>query len=255
MSITFDYTGKVALVTGAGSGIGRATAAAFALAGADVVVADVDAGGGEETVAKIAADGGSASFVRADVGVDADVAAMVAHCVATFGRIDCAFNNAGIEGSPGTLLDESEAAWDHLFDVNVKGVWLCLRHEIPQMVAQGGGAIVNASSVGGLVGLPTGTTYAASKHAVAGITRSAALDFAKSGVRVNATAPGMIETPLMMRALDAVPNGRELIGAMHPIGRMGQAEEVANTVLWLCSDEASFVTGAVVPVDGGLVAQ
>ena len=193
--------------------------------------------------------------MRADVSADADVAAMVAHCVATFGRIDCAFNNAGIEGSPGTLLDETEGAWDRLLDINVKGVWLCLRHEIPQMVAQGGGAIVNASSVGGLVGLPTGTTYAASKHAVAGITRSAALDFAKSGIRVNATAPGMIETPLMMRALEAVPNGRELIGAMHPIGRMGRAEEVANTVLWLCSDEASFVTGAVVPVDGGLVAQ
>jgi NAD(P)-dependent dehydrogenase (short-subunit alcohol dehydrogenase family) len=247
--------GKSAVVTGAASGIGRASAIALAQAGATVVVADVDDEGGAETVRLVANGGGDAYFVRADVARAEDVASLVAASVARYGHLDCAVNNAG-SAARGELTHElSEEAWNRVLAVNLTGVWLCLKHEVAQMLVQGrGGAIVNMASVAGLVGGTT-SVYVASKHGVVGLTKQAALEYATRGIRINAVCPGVIQTPMVERAFEARPGLEERWRAAEPIGRLGTAEEVAAAVVWLCSDAASFVTGVALPVDGGWVAQ
>jgi NAD(P)-dependent dehydrogenase (short-subunit alcohol dehydrogenase family) len=253
--VEHDYTGKVAVVTGGGSGIGQATALAFAAAGASVVVADLDAGALDDTVRTIKDSGGEGLGVVTDVSRAADVERMVASAVDTYGGVDVAFNNAGIEAQPLAVADVTEAEWDRVQAVNTKGVWLSMKYEIPAMLARGGGAIVNASSILGIYGSPNGSLYSSTKHAVAGLTRSAALDYAAAGIRVNATSPGMIETPMMERTAVNMAVPPEAFHAMHPLGRTGRPGEIADAVLWLCSDAASFVTGVVLPVDGGYGAQ
>ena len=245
---------KVALVTGAASGIGRATAIAFARAGMRVAVADVDPAGGEETVALIRRAGGTAFFVRADVSSNADVDAMVKRTVAEYGVLDYAFNNAGTEGVMGPTMDCTEAMWDRVLGVNLKGTWLCMKHEIPHLLGRAG-AIVNCASVAGLVGFAEAAAYTASKHGVVGLTRSTALELARAGVRVNAVCPGVIQTPMIDRALGGDPAKIAAYQGAEPVGRFGTPEEIAAAVLWLCSDGASFVTGAAIPVDGGWVAR
>lgn len=249
------FVGKVALVTGAGSGIGRASAQKFAQEGAKVIVADIVEEGGNETVRLIREAGGEATFVKTDVSQAKEVEALVSRTVETYGRLDCAHNNAGIEGSTAPIADSSEADFDRVISINLKGVWLCMKYEIIQMLKQGGGgAIVNTSSVAGLVGFSGSTPYTASKHGVAGLTKAVALEYATSGIRVNAVCPGIIDTPMIERAASD-PQFRALLLAMEPVNRLGTPQEVANVVAWLCSDEASFMTGVPMPVDGGLVAQ
>lgn len=246
---------KVVLVTGGGSGIGRETAVLFAQHGAHVAVADVDAGGGQETAQMIAGAGGSALFVPADVSQAAQVENMVRQVVARYGRLDIACNNAGIEGHTVRTADVSEADFDRIMAVNVKGVWLCLKHEIPQMIAQGGGVIVNIASVAGLVGTHSMPVYGASKHAVIGLTKSAALEYARKNIRINAVCPSVIDTPMVRRGFDEFPQFVEATKRINPMRRLGKAAEVAAAVLWLCSDAASFVNGVALPVDGGFTAQ
>jgi len=250
-----DFSGKVAVVTGGGSGIGRATAVAFAFSGASVVVADIDGAALDDTIREIKDSGGEGTGVRTDVSSAADVEHMVEVAVGTYGGLDVAFNNAGIEAAPLAVADVSEAEWDRVQSINTKGVWLSMKYEIPAMLKRGGGAIVNASSILGLFGAANGSLYSSTKHAVAGLTRCAALDYAQAGIRVNATSPGMIETPLMERTAVNMEVPPEAFHGMHPLGRMGRAPEVADAVLWLCSDAAAFVTGVVLPVDGGYSAQ
>jgi NAD(P)-dependent dehydrogenase (short-subunit alcohol dehydrogenase family) len=247
--------GKIALVTGAGSGIGRATALTFAREGAKVVVADVVVEGGEETVRLIKAAGGEALFVKADMAKAAEVEAMVQKAVATYGRLDCAHNNAGIEGATGRTADYREEDWDRVISINLTGVWFCLKYEIAQMLKQGGGAIVNTASDAGLLGVPQMPAYVASKHGVVGLTKTAALEYAKSGIRVNAVCPGVIKTPMVDRITGQRAGRAERMAAAEPVGRMGKPEEIAEAVVWLCSDAASFVTGLPMPVDGGIIAQ
>jgi NAD(P)-dependent dehydrogenase (short-subunit alcohol dehydrogenase family) len=248
--------GKVALVTGGGSGIGRASALAFAREGARVVVADVAVAGGAETVTIIKGAGGKATFVQTDVAKASEVEALLATTVATYGRLDCAHNNAGIEGIEASTADYPEADWDRVIAVNLKGVWLCMKYELPQMQLQGGGAIVNTASIAGLVGAHRMPAYVASKHGVAGLTKAAALEYAKAGIRVNAVCPGVIRTPMVERFFfTRHPRAEARLTAFEPIGRLGTPEEVAAAVLWLCSDAASFVTGHTMAVDGGIVAQ
>ena len=249
--MTQDFKNQSVLITGAGGGIGRATALAFARAGARLMLSDISVAAGQETLAQVQALGASVRFQAADVSREADVAALVAATVAAFGRLDCAFNNAGIEIESGRITDCDEAVFDRLMAVNVKGVWLCLKHELRQMEAQGGGAIVNTASVAGLVGAPRLATYAGTKHAVVGLTRSTAAEFAKQNIRINAVCPGVIETAMSRRWVDADPGVPARMAALHPVGRIGQPEEVAAVVLWLCSAGASFVTGHAHTVDGG----
>lgn len=249
--------GKVALVTGAGSGIGQATALAFAMRGAKVVVADIVAEGGMETVRLIKENGGEALFVKADVSNADEVEAMVNKTVETFGRLDYAHNNAGIDGPLDVkVADYQEADWDHVMKVNVKSIWLCIKYEIKQMLKQGGGSIVNTASMYGLVGVEgSSPAYNAAKFGVVGLTKTTAVEYSKFGIRVNAVCPGVILTPLVKKISEVYPEALAGIIAKHPIGRAGKPEEVAEVVVWLCSDAASFVTGVPVPVDGGYVAQ
>lgn len=248
---------KVAIVTGAGSGIGRASSLAFARAGARVTVADVDVAGGNETLELIRQAGGEAQFVATDVSNATAVQALVAKTVSTFGRLDCAFNNAGVLLEE-TLLDGdpsigwNEEVFDRTWRINAKGVMLCLKYEIRQMLQQGGGgAIVNTSSVEGVRGTPGHSSYCASKHAVLGLTRTAALEVGRLGIRVNAVCPGVIRTPMIDSTMDKI--GHENLAAFHPLGRIGEPEDVAQAALWLCSDGASFITGHALPVDGGML--
>jgi NAD(P)-dependent dehydrogenase (short-subunit alcohol dehydrogenase family) len=252
-------TGKVALVTGAGAGIGRSTALLFAAEGAKTVVSDIDERGGEETTAMIKADGGEAVFVRADVSKARDVAALVGTAEKTYGRIDCACNNAGIEGKIMPFHEQPEDNFDTIMAVNAKGVFLCLKAEIEHMRKGGGGAIVNLSSVAGLIGFPGLSPYVASKHAVIGMTRNAALEYGKDGIRVNAVCPGGIETRMLDSLADQASGGKlsthDMMDPLHPIGRIGKPQEVAELIVWLCSERAAFVTGAAIPVDGGYTSQ
>lgn len=252
--MTVVLEGKIALITGGSSGIGRATALAFARRGGKVVIADVDIKGGEETVRMIKEMRGEALFVKTDVSKAAEVEAVINKAVKTYGRLDCAHNNAGIGtlGARPFTAECTEENWDRIISINLKGVWLCMKYEIPQMLKQGGGAIVNTSSVAGLVGLAGASTYAASKHGVIGLTKTAALEYAPKGIRINAVCPGLIHTPLIERISSKGPDFEK--ARLGPIGRMGTPEEVAEAVVWLCSEAASFVTGHAMAVDGGKVA-
>ncbi|WP_443693197.1 SDR family oxidoreductase [Pseudomonas protegens] len=252
MSMTFS--GQVALVTGAANGIGRATAQAFAAQGLKVVVADLDTAGGEGTVALIREAGGEALFVPCNVTVEADVQSLMARTIEAYGRLDYAFNNAGIEIEKGRLAEGSMDEFDAIMGVNVKGVWLCMKYQLPLLLAQGGGAIVNTASVAGLGAAPKMSIYAASKHAVIGLTRSAAIEYAKKKIRVNAVCPAVIDTDMFRRAYEADPKKAEFAAAMHPVGRIGKVEEIASAVLYLCSDGAAFTTGHALAVDGGATA-
>jgi NAD(P)-dependent dehydrogenase (short-subunit alcohol dehydrogenase family) len=250
--------GKTALVTGAGSGIGRATSLELARNGARLVVADVNEDGGRETVDTVEKAGGEAIFVRADVTSSADVRAMIRTTIDSFGRLDCAVNNAGIGGTTGgrryVTHEYPDEWWDRIIAVNLTGVFLCLKHEIGQMLEQGGGAIVNIASIAGLVG-GFGTPYSASKHGVVGVTRNTALEYARSGIRVNAVCPGVVETPMVEAFFEAVPGVEERLRETEPIGRFSAPSEIAAAITWLLSDAASFVTGVALPVDGGWTAQ
>lgn len=249
MSMTFS--GKVALVTGGSAGIGRATALAFAAEGLQVVVSDVDVAGGEGTVQLIRDAGGEAVFVRCDVTREAEVKVLMERTLGAYGRLDYAFNNAGIEIEKGKLAEGSEAEFDAIMGVNVKGVWLCMKHQLPLLLAQGGGAIVNTASVAGIGAAPKMSIYAASKHAVIGLTKSAAVEYAKKKIRVNAVCPAVIDTDMWRRAAEADPKKAEFVAAMHPVGRIGKVEEIAAAVLYLCCDAAGFTTGHSLVVDGG----
>lgn len=245
---------KVALVTGAGSGIGRATALALAREGARVLVSDVEAGGGQATTRAIREAGGEARFQRTDVTREDEVAALVAAAVESWGRLDCAVNNAGITGSGGAIPDLELEQWNRTLAVNLTGVFLCLKYEIPAM-RERGGAIVNMASGAGLIGVPGLPHYCASKHGVLGLTKTAALENARSGVRVNAICPGSTDTPLLRGAMSADPRLEELVLSNIPSGRLGRPEEIAEAAVWLCSDRAAWVTGESMLVDGGSVAR
>ncbi|WP_126243636.1 SDR family oxidoreductase [Chitinophaga rhizosphaerae] len=247
------FKDKVAVVTGGSFGIGRAAAIAFANKGAKTVIVDWLEDG--ETLKRIKAAGGEAIFMKCDVSKSDDVRKMVENTISTFGQLDYAFNNAGIEGISAPVQDCTEDNWDKTIGINLKGIWLCMKYEIPEMLKQGKGAIVNCASIAGLVGFPGLPAYVASKHGVLGLTRTAALECAKFGIRVNAVCPGAIKTPMIDRITGKKKEAEELFAAMEPIGRLGNPAEVANAVVWLCSDEASFVTGHAMAVDGGWVAQ
>jgi NAD(P)-dependent dehydrogenase (short-subunit alcohol dehydrogenase family) len=245
---------KIALVTGGSSGIGRAAALAFAREGARVVVSDVNVVGGHETVEQIVAEGSEAIFVEANVASAANVEVLIHATMQAYGRLDCAFNNAGVGGTLASTVDKTEDEWETVMGVNLKGVWLCMKYQIPVMVAQGSGAIVNMASVAGLNGFPNGGIYAASKHGVIGLTRSAALEYARQGIRVNAVCPGYTDTPMVRAMMDAVPQMERVTTSASPMRRLADPAEIAAAVVWLCSDKASFVTGHALPVDGGFVA-
>lgn len=250
-----SMNGKSALVTGGGSGIGRSTALAFAAAGANVVVADVDASGGKETIAQMKNLSGGGIFSLTDVSRANEVEMLVKLAVDTYGALDYAFNNAGIQGELSPTAECTEENWDRITGINLKGVWLCMKYEIAQMLKQGNGSIVNNSSNFGLVGSNGMPAYSAAKHGVVGLTKTAAIEYAQTGLRVNAVCPGPVQTPLVEKIVARQPEILDAITDREPIGRMGRADEIAAAVLWLCSDEASFVVGSVLPVDGGYVAQ
>ena len=250
--------GKVALITGAGSGIGRATSAIFAREGARLILADVVEDAGQATLQAIKQSGAEAVFVRTDVSKSADVEALIAKAVATYSRLDCAFNNAGIEGA-GALTHKCTAEnWNRVISINLTGVWMCMKAEITQMLLQGGGgAIVNTSSLAGLAGSKGGPAYVASKHGVVGLTKTAALEYGKTGIRVNAVCPGPIRTPMMERIMAMSGNqaAEDRFIKGEPLRRFGQPSEIGEAVAWLCSERASYVTGLPMPVDGGAIAQ
>ena len=251
-----ELQNKVTLVTGGTTGIGRDTAVLFAKSGAKVVVSGRRETEGHETIDLIRAAGGDGLFVKSDVSKSSDVQSLVQKTVEKFGRLDIAFNNAGIEGKWVPLIEQSLEDWDAVIDINLKGTWLCLKYEIQQMLKQGsgsGGTIVNMSSVAGLMGAAGAGVYCASKHGVIGLTRTAALEYARSGIRINAVCPAVIETAMADRAF-ADPEANKRVLALHPIGRFGKPMEVAEAVLWLCSSKSSFMTGHYIVLDGGMLA-
>ena len=250
-----EFQGKVALVTGGTSGIGRAAAIAYAREGAKVIVAGRRAAEGEETVQLVRAQGGEALFVPTDVAQEAQVKNLIGRTLEQFGRLDFAFNNAGVDQQPTPLLEQTVETYDQVMDINVKGVWLSMRHEIPAMLKTGGGAIVNTSSALGVIAFPGVEVYAASKHAVIGLTKSAAVEFGKQGIRINAVLPAAIETDMYRRFVGENAESKAAMTAMHPIGRIGTSEEIADAVIWLCSSKSSFVIGHSLLVDGGFTAQ
>ncbi len=270
--MTTGFEGKVALVTGGGSGIGRATALAFAREGARVAVADIVPDGGKETVEQIEKAGGEALFIQTDVSKAAQVEAMVAKTVETFGGLDIAFNNAGVSGGCLPVIENTEENWDHIMGISLKGVWLCMKYEIPRMLERGGGAIVNTASIVGLVGLAGCSDYVTAKHGVVGLTKSAALEHGEQGIRINAVCPGIVERGPGLHGMEVrdaeafrahVANPQsdppqsdhrvhaDVMSRIHCLRRAAQPEEIAESVVWLCSDAASYMTGAAVPVDGG----
>lgn len=249
------FSGKVALVTGAASGIGRATALAFAARGANVLLSDVQKEAGEAAAETVRAAGGEARFVRCDVSRDAEVAHMIREAIDTFGGIDFAVNNAGVEGASAPLEDLDEAEWDRVHGINLKGAWLCMKHEIPALRARGGGSIVNVSSIAGVTGFPAAAAYVASKHGMIGLSRSAALELAPAGIRVNAVCPGAIATPMIDRATGGDAAAAQAFAAAAPMGRMGTPEEIASAIVWLCEPGAAFTTGHALVSDGGWTAR
>jgi NAD(P)-dependent dehydrogenase (short-subunit alcohol dehydrogenase family) len=253
--MSYNFKGKTAFVTGAATGIGQATALAFASAGAQVAAIDNNVDLGMRTVRQIQELGGKAEFFQCDVSRAEDVQKCVQAAIKRFGTIDCAFNNAGIEGAQGFTPDCTEQNWDQVINVNLKGVWLCMKYQIPQMLKQKGGAIVNCSSIAGLIGFPGIPAYVASKHGVIGLTKTAALEYAKSNIRVNAICPGVIETPMIERFVHGEAQIRQSFINNEPVGRVGNPAEIASAALWLCSEQSSFVTGHPLVVDGGWVAQ
>jgi NAD(P)-dependent dehydrogenase (short-subunit alcohol dehydrogenase family) len=251
--MAYNLTDKSALVTGAASGIGRATARRLATAGANVAVVDVDVEGGEETIEMIEEEGGTAEFIETDVSQEDEVEAMVETIVDTFGSLDAAHNNAGIEGDNETTVEQTEENWNRVISTNLKGVWLCMKYEIPAMLKSDGGAIVNTSSISGQTGAGA-APYVASKHGILGLTRTAAVEHAQNGVRVNAICPGTVDTPVAERYREKSPEEFEQFVQMHPMGRIGEPMEIAHAVTWLLSEEASFATGDMFQVDGGFMA-
>lgn len=246
-----EFTGKVAFITGAANGIGRAAALAFARQGAHVVVADVSEQGNHETARMITDLGGQALAVRCDVSKSDDVRNALNATIEKFGRLDFAFNNAGIEYKIQPAADVTEEEWTRIIDIDLRGVFLCMKHEIPLILEQGGGAIVNTSSGAGIRGFEGGAAYVAAKHGVVGLTKAAALDYAHANLRINAVCPGIIDTPMMDRFSGGTAEGRVAVIAQEPVGRMGTPEEIAAAVVWLCSDSASFVVGTALIIDGG----
>jgi NAD(P)-dependent dehydrogenase (short-subunit alcohol dehydrogenase family) len=246
---------KVALITGAAGGIGRATALLMASEGAKIMVSDVNETRGAETVKLIEAQGGTAQFCRADVAKGSDVEALVEATVSAFGKLDCAVNNAGVGGSLARTHEQAEDTWDLVMNVNLKGVWLCMKYQIPHMVAQNSGSIVNVASLAGLIGFPHNPIYSASKHGVLGLTKSAALEYARRGLRINAVCPGFTDTAMVSEMESAAARSIQANIAVHPMRRLGTPEEIAAAILWLCSDDASFVNGHALSVDGGAAIQ
>jgi NAD(P)-dependent dehydrogenase (short-subunit alcohol dehydrogenase family) len=246
-----NFTDKVAIITGASAGIGKATAIAFAKNGAKVVVADINQQDGEAVVNEITQAGGTAIFVPCDVTNDQQVMSLVDATLEAYGKLDIAFNNAGIEIEQSKLADGEESVFDKIMDVNVKGVWRCMKYQIPAMLKNGSGSIVNTASVAGLGAAPKMAIYSASKHAVIGLTKSAAVEYGKKGIRVNAVCPAVIDTEMFRRAAEADPRKAEFVAGMHPVGRIGKVEEIAEAVMYLCSGNSGFTTGIALPVDGG----